>query len=160
MNSPRPKQNSITIVGMAREYTSDEIKQLIVQQNGLIKRFTEANKIDDHLKIHSIKPIKSNAEVFQVFASVSDTLREGFKKSKDKLIVGVNSCKIYDRIQTKRCNNCQLFGHFAANCPTPNNPSCGKCGSEHSTKDCTSTNRGFVNCQWNNRIFITQCILS
>ena len=155
MNTPKPKQNSITIVGMTREYSTNEIKQLIVQQNMLIKRFTEANKIDDHFKIHSVKPIKNDAERFQVSASVSDTLREGFKKSKDKLIVGVNSCKIYDRTQVKRCNNCQLFGHFAANCPTPSKPACGKCSGEHPTKDCTSTDRGCVNCKRNNTEYLS-----
>jgi hypothetical protein len=70
LNTPKPKDHSITIVGMAREYDTDEIKKLIVQQNVLIKRFTEANNLDDHFKVHSVKPLKSNEQRFQVFASV------------------------------------------------------------------------------------------
>ena len=155
MNTPKPKQHSVTIVGMAREYNTDEIKKLIVQQNVLIKRFTEANKLDEHFQVHSVKPLKNNAQKFQVFASVSQILREGFRKSKDKIIMGVSSCKVYDRVQTKRCNNCQKFGHFMANCPTANIPACGKCSGEHATNDCTETTRACVNCKRNNTDYLS-----
>ena len=150
MTSPKVKHQSITIVGMAREYNTEEIKKLILQQNTLIKRFAEANNFDEHFKVHSVKPLKNNAEKFQVFASVSEILREGFKNIKDKLLMGVNTCKIYDRRQTKRCNNCQKYGHFVANCSTPSEASCGKCSENHSTRDCTSTIRGCINCRRNN----------
>ena len=66
MNTPKPKQHSITIVGMAREYSTEEIKKMIVQQNVLMKRFTEANNLDDHLKVHSVKSLKSDDQKFQV----------------------------------------------------------------------------------------------
>jgi hypothetical protein len=150
MTSPKVKHQSITIVGMEREYSVEDIKKMIPQQNVLIKKFAEANSFDEHFKIHSVKPLRNNPERFQAFVSVSETLREGFKKSNDKLIIGVSSCKVYDRTQTKRCNNCQKFGHFVANCPTPNQTSCGKCSADHSTNDCLSAQRGCVNCKRNN----------
>ena len=105
---------------------------------------------DKHFKIHSVKPLKNNPEKFQAFASVSECLREGFRRAKDKLLMRVNTCKTYDRRQTKRCNNCQKFGHFVANCPTPNEASCGKCSGSHSSNDCTATDRGCINCKRNN----------
>ena len=153
MNTPKAKDHSITLVGLSREHSADEIKKLIVQQNSLIKRFAEANNLDEHLKVHSVKPTRNNKDNFQAFASVSQILREGFKKGKDKLIIGVSSCKIYDRTQTKRCNTCQKFGHFMANCPTPQSPNCGKCAGDHSTNDCSSTDRGCVNCKRNGAEF-------
>ena len=155
MTTPKAKENSITIVGMSREYSAEEVKNLIKQQNVLIKRFAEANNLDEHLKVHSVKPTRNNGEKFQVFASVSQTLREGFKKGRDKLIIGVTSCKIYDRTQTKRCNICQKFGHFMANCPTPENFSCGKCAGDHSTNDCSSLERGCVNCKRNGTEYLS-----
>ena len=103
-----------------------------------------------HLKIHSVKPTRNNGERFQAFASISQVLREGFRKGNDKLILGVTSCKIYDRTQTKRCNNCQKFGHFMANCPTTGILSSGKCSGDHQTNSCTSLERGCVNCKRNN----------
>ena len=149
MNAPKVKKSSITIVGLTREYDEDEIKQLILQ-NSLIKKFAESNNISDHLQVHSIKPLKNNQERFQVFATVSQVLREGIKKSNDKLVMGINSCKVYDRKQVRRCFNCQKFDHFAANCPTPRTASCGKCSGDHNTRDCTSDIRGCVNCKRDN----------
>ena len=149
MNTPKVKKKSITIVGLTREYNEEEIKQLIVQNN-LIKKFVELNDINDHLQVHSIKPLRNNQERFQVFATVSQVLREGMSKSNDKLLMGINSCKVYDRNQVKRCYSCQKFGHFAANCPTPRTPSCGKCSGDHATKDCTTKSRGCINCKREN----------
>ena len=149
MNTPKAKEHSIAIVGMSREYSIEEIKKLIIQQNTLIKRFTEANNLDEHLKIHSVKPTRNNGNKYQLFASVSQIFREGLKKAKDKLIIGVTSCKIYERTQTKRCNNCQKFGHFKSNCPTPGTPSCGKCSGDHASNDCTTEERRCVNCKRN-----------
>ena len=149
MNSPKVKHQSITIVGLVREYSTVEIKQLILQ-NEFINKFSAVNKLEEHFKIYSVKPLKNNAERFQVFASVSQILREGIRNLKnDKLVMGVSSCKVYDRTQTKRCNNCQMFGHYMANCPTPNVHNCGKCSGNHFTKDCTSTERGCINCKRN-----------
>ena len=37
MNTPKAKEHSITIVGMAREYSAGDVKNLIMQQNVLIK---------------------------------------------------------------------------------------------------------------------------
>ena len=102
------------------------------------------------MKIHSIKPTRNNGEKFQEFASVSQVLRVGFRRGNDKLTIGVTSCKVYDRTQTKRCNNCQKFGHFMAKCPTTGTPRCGKCSGDHQTNDCTSAERGCVNCKRNN----------
>ena len=97
-----------------------------------------------------MKPLKNNPEKFQAFASASQVLREGISKLKDKLVMGVNSCKVYDRTQTKRCNICQKFGHFMGHCPTPSNPNCGKCGDEHESNKCTATDRSCINCKRNN----------
>ena len=149
INTPKVKNKAVSIVGLTREYNEIEVKQLFVQ-NKLIKQFTESNNIDDHLHVHSIKPLKNNPQWFQVFATVSQVLREGLSKSNDKLLMGINSCKVYDRKQTKRCFNCQKFGHFAGNCPTPTTPSCGKCSGDHLTKDCTSIKRGCIHCKRHN----------
>ena len=149
MGSPNVKRSSITIVGLSREYSSDEVYTLILQ-NDFMKKFSMANNLKDHIKIHSVKPLKNNETKYQVFASVSQIVREGIHRFRDKLIMGVNSCKVYDRIQTKRCYNCQKFGHYMANCPTPQVHSCGKCSGNHFTRDCTSNDRKCINCTQNN----------
>ena len=146
MSSPTPKQESISIVGLSNEYTKDEMLKCIVTQNGFVKQFATLNKIDDHIKIHVIKPLRNKPDTFQAFASVSPVLREGLRHHKDKLIIGIVSCKIYDRQQVQRCNNCQHFGHFAKNCPTPEEPFCAKCSGPHRTDSCTRYDRKCINC--------------
>ena len=87
---------------------------------------------------------------YQVFASVSPILRTGIRKFRDKLVMGLTSCKVYDRQHTKRCNNCQMFGHFVKDCPTPNSHYCGKCSANHRTDSCSSNERKCINCIRNN----------
>ena len=146
MSSPKTKQQSITIVGLPNNYTKEDAIRSIVTQNEFMKQFSVLNKIDDHLTIHVIKPLKNNHTVFQIFASVSKVLREGLTYHKDRIVIGLMSCKIYDRHQVMRCNNCQHFGHFAKSCPTPDEPVCGKCSENHRTDSCAKYERKCVNC--------------
>ena len=47
MNIPKVKLSSITIVGLSRDYSADEVNNLIFQ-NDLIKKFSTVNKLEDH----------------------------------------------------------------------------------------------------------------
>ena len=97
-----------------------------------------------------IKPLRNKPITFQVFASVSPTLREGLRANKDKVLIGIAVCKVYDRKQTRRCNNCQKYGHFAKSCLTPTVPHCGKCSETHRSDQCSSETRKCINCVRNN----------
>ena len=113
VNSPNSRQIPITLVGLSKNYEHDEIMKMLATQNEFIKMFQIQNDITDHIKIHVVKPCRNKPSVHQVFASVSTVFREGLKSNKDKVIVGVTMCKVYERQSIRRCNNCQLYGHFA-----------------------------------------------
>ena len=147
MNSPNVKLNTITLVGLQKAYEKEEIIQKLVTQNDFLKKFTIRNDIADHMKIHVVKPLWNKQTVFQAVASVSPVLREGFCVNKDKAVIGLTSCKVYDKKQAKRCFNCQDYGHLAKDCPEATVPSCGKCGENHRTDHCTSEERNCVNCK-------------
>ena len=136
----------ITIVGFTKEFSKEELVEQLLSQNYFLKQFSESNVLEDHLKIHDIKATKARDYIFQAFASVSAFLRTGLKNYRDKLIVGIQSCKVYDRHQVKRCNNCQGIGHFYKDCPTPNKPTCAKCSESHATSTCTSSVKKCINC--------------
>ena len=146
VKTPNQKRPSITIVGIPKEYQKEEILQLLILQNGFIKGFANQNDINEHLEIFAVRPLKNNENVYQAFASVSATLREGIKHFKDKLTIGFTKCKVYDRYHVKRCYNCQLFGHYAKDCPNQNEHVCGKCDGAHLTNDCNSDNPKCANC--------------
>ena len=146
MNSPKAKLKPVTIVGLPKAYKEDEVVDMLLLQNDFIKNFANANKIEDHIKVHVVKPLRNNQNVHQIFASVSSTLREGMQNYRNKVVIGLSSCKIYDRSQTKRCNNCQHYGHFAKECPTPEEPVCGKCSGGHRTDGCDSYIKRCINC--------------
>lgn len=150
MNTPSEQRASITIVGLQKEYKKDEVFQMLELQNGFIKKFANSNSLQNHIQIYSVQPLKNNPERFQVFASVSATLREGILRYGNRLTLGFDSCKVYDRVHLKRCFTCQKFGHYMKDCPTPNTPVCGKCASfHHNTRDCTSSETECVNCARN-----------
>lgn len=58
------------------------------------------------------------------------------KKHGDRIILGMNSCKIYDRFHVKRCSICQLFGHYHKECSNKTTPSCAICANDHETRLC------------------------
>ena len=147
MNSPQAKLKPVTIVGLPKAYKENEVVDMLLLHNDFIKNFAIANKIEDHIKVHVVKPLRNNQEVYQIFASVSPTLREGMQNYKNKVLIGISSCRIYDRSRTKRCNNCQHYGHFAKDCETPNEPVCGKCSGNHRTDGCLFPNeKKCINC--------------
>ena len=146
MKSVGSKKSSITIVGFSQQYSKEEVVNQIVTQNMFVKDFATANNIDEHIDVHDIKPTRANPMVFQAFVSVSEVLRNGLRNYRDKVIIGLKSCKIYDRFHVKRCNNCQVLGHFYKDCPTPTQACCAKCSLNHPTNSCTTTDRKCANC--------------
>ena len=147
MNTTSEKRASITIVGLQQNYKKEDIIKMLVLQNGFIKGFSNSNDINQHIEIYSVRPLKKNPERFQVFASVSSTLREGMLHFGDKVSLGFTSCRIFDRVNVKRCFNCQKFGHYMKECPTPDATVCGKCASnDHITRDCSSFDTECINC--------------
>ena len=146
LSTPKERKCNITIVGLMREYTGEEVIQLLLK-NDLIKRFANSNDMSEHIQVHSVRQLKNKQEYYQAFATVSQVLREGISKLSNKLVMGITSCKVYDRKLVNRCFNCQKFGHFSSHCPTPQAPSCSRCGGNHSTRTCTSNATSCINCK-------------
>ena len=143
--SPKEKHQIVSIVGLPKSYSIPEVTKMIINQNSFIKRFATNNSLEDHFKANFIKPLKNNPEKFQVYASVSPTLREGLKLNSNKVTLGLSSCRVYDQHHVRRCNTCQNFGHFSRNC-TSLTSVCAKCAGNHSTVECRSTVKKCVNC--------------
>ena len=145
IKTPKGKSPSVSIVGVPKEYSEAEINEMLVKQNDFIRRFASANKIEEHFKVFAVRPTKKNPHIFQVFATVSQVLRDGIQQFNDKLTLGLTSCKVYDQYHIKRCYKCQNFGHYSKEC-TSQEEICAKCGDNHDTKNCTATLKRCINC--------------
>ena len=146
---PSTKRSPISVVGFNKEYNSHEFANNFLNQNSHIKLFSESVDFNEHFKIRVIKPLKNDASKFQAFCFISDDLQKLIRKYGGKIMIGLNSCKVYEQSSVKRCNLCQGYGHYAREC-SATNPTCGKCSLAHSTNDCTSTIKKCVNCSRSN----------
>ena len=146
MKTPSENRPVVSIVGLTKNYEKDEVVDLLVKQNYFLTQFAQKNDVKDHIHVFLVKPLREKHDVFQAFARVSKVVREGFKTYKDKVLIGITTCKVYDQYHVKRCNNCQSFGHFYKDCPNPDVQVCAVCSGNHSTRDCTSHISKCVNC--------------
>ena len=135
--APPPHRQVVAVVGFDNDCTIENLYDALVNQNQFIKDFLAFNEstVSDHLSHLSTKPLKNNSELSQAIFKVSPTLRQLMKRFFDKVIIGSTRCRIFDRHNLKRCNNCYDFGHFAAECKAEN-PVCGYCSGRHQTSDC------------------------
>ena len=75
--------------------------------------------------------------MFYAIIRVSCNIRKFIESIDNRLYVGqFSSCKVYDHFPVKRCNKCQKFGHFHANCNA--NHTCVHCAGEHPSDQCTA----------------------
>ena len=146
LKSPDIRKCSVGVVGFDDNWSSSDLIDALIEQNFFMKAFFSVNSIDDHMKYFGTKPLKKDSERFQAEFRISRQLRQLIFKHNDRLIVGILSCKVYDRTFVKRCALCQKFGHFVAQCPNPEEPKCAKCGEDHETKNCNVTDEASYQC--------------
>lgn len=147
VKTPNEFKPTVAIVGFDDEGLSkEELTHSVIAQNHFLQAFFSTVEILDHITFLNIKPLKNNSEMFQATYKVSKELRSLLKKHGDRVIVGVTSCKIFDRFYLKRCALCQKFGHYFAHCKTKDNPNCAHCSGEHETNHCKSTDEADKKC--------------
>ena len=52
--------------------------------------------------------------------------------------------KYTPQLRITQCFNCQAYGHLASQCK--HKPACGKCGGEHTTRECNSVEFSCIGC--------------
>ena len=82
-----------------------------------------------------MKPPTGVYSHYQIIARISPKIRDAIKSNWNRLYIGVQAIKVYDRFYVKRCNKCNQFGHYAKDCN--NQKVCGVCCSEdHESQGC------------------------
>ena len=75
MKSPNIRKHTIVVVGFDDNCTEDDLVDTLVDQNYFLKAFFATNKVNDHLKLLDIKPLRRDPELFQAILKVSKQLR-------------------------------------------------------------------------------------
>ena len=147
IKSPDKHRETIAVVGFDDSYEEVQLVAALVDQNFFLKAFASAYKLSEHLKYVDTKPLRNDCERFQAVFRVSKELRQILHAHNDRLIVGVISCRVYNRVFVKRCAICQRYGHFFAHCQFKDHPHCAFCGEDHETNDCLKdSGKKCVNC--------------
>lgn len=128
------------VEGKYVESEDDEIMTKLIDQNEL--RSVDDN-IENKMKIEKKFLIKRKRNCCNIVISLESSIY-GKIKERPRLNLGWRKCNVGDYFNILRCFKCGGYNHFAENCR--NKTSCFKCSAEHSTKECTSTERKCTNC--------------
>jgi len=131
---------TITVVGLNRNYSNDELSRMIKNQNdGIAALFAggDTNPEDLFMDIRKISPLKNNPHIYKAYIRVSNAIRAVIGKQGMRLFIGAQTtCKVYDHVFVLRCYQCQDYGHHSDDCD--NTPVCGFCATTgHETRQCT-----------------------
>ena len=139
---------TVAVVGFDDDSAKEGIIETLIDHNYYLKAFFSTENVTDHIKYIDTKPLRKDAYSFQATFKVSKQLRILLKNHGDRLIVGIISCKLWDRVFAKRCAICQEHGHYFAECPDKDHPKCALCAGDHETKNCQSESAEFccINC--------------
>ena len=145
---PATKRLVVAIVGFKSNHTTDTLYKMIMDNSCFSYLGLDIEKFKTMFEIIDVKPCKNDSSTFQVIGKVSDSVRNILSKHGDKLLIGLYSCKVYERYSVKRCSRCQKFGHWWRE--SQNEYACAKCGKGHETKLCPTANdttvKSCVNC--------------
>ena len=127
------KQPAITILDICEDLEEIEFTEMLKAQNPRIA--TLLDKGESLTDVTLTKKTVGQNTYTNVHATVSNKLRKELESSGDRVYIGLNSCRVEDKVNVMRCYRCHVHGHSGNNCK--NDPVCGYCGSsEHESKDC------------------------
>ena len=129
----KDKLPTISITGITQPIEKENVLTEIGKQNPHIQELLDQNHT---FKIMFVNKPRGVYKHYQVVAYVSPEIRDIIGKHGNRLYIGLESVRVYDRFYVKRCNRCNLFGHYQEGCDKT--LSCGLCGvqSDHETQNC------------------------
>ena len=145
---PATRRVIVAVVGLKSNHDTDTLYKMVMDNSCFSHLGSDIEKFKTMFEIIDIKPCKNDSSTFQIIGKVTDNVRNILSKYDDRLLMGMYSCKVYERYSVKRCSKCQKFGHWWRECQ--NEYACAKCGKGHETKLCPSANdttvKSCVNC--------------
>ena len=129
----KPKFPTISILDVKDNLSREQIKQGLCSQNEHIGRLVEED--NQELEVIYQKPPPQGKPYYKVSVRVSPMIRKCIANQNDRVYLSRKSCRIEDNYHIRRCNKCQLFGHYAEKCKAVSH-TCGYCGENHDSNSC------------------------
>ena len=128
---------TISVANIVENYSTDKLLEIVMKSHPVIKSYVSKGSV---FTILNIRKQRKN-EMFQANIRVSNNIRQYIENLGDRLFLGLTSCLVYDHFHIKRCDRCQKFGHYKANCREQH--VCLHCAENHATESCNK--KGNVN---------------
>ena len=128
----------IRIVGLTQLFDIDYIGDYLLKQN------TSIFDKNSHCKVIKCWPTKNNKDVYQAILQV-DSHSYNRLMNNNTLLVGLDSCIVYDNVTVSRCFKCNSYNHSSKFCKQ--STTCPRCAEAHEVKDCKSQKLTCINCQ-------------
>lgn len=128
----------IRVSGICDNLSEDSLLKLI-KKNNMPYILPESD-----IKLIKLLPTKKNNKIFQAILQVDKFTYERVMKA-GKILIGYDSCPVFDGLEVYRCYNCNGFHHSQKNCTKQ--LCCPRCGDGHLIKDCKSKVLRCCNCQ-------------
>ena len=142
-HQPPERHPTISVANICQQYQENELQEIILQAHPTIKSLVNHGETFSVLKI---KKQLRNESKYQATIRVSNSIRKIIEGQGNRLYICSYSCKVFDHFHVKRCNNCQCYGHYKADCKA-SQPSCGYCAKNHHSENCPEkTNSAFLPC--------------
>jgi Zinc knuckle len=133
VNVSKQKKPLLKIWGLSDIIEKEELVQRLKKQNECVLESADLN----------IVTIKRNPRGVMCLLEADQQTHESLL-AVGRVLIGWDSCRVYQHIDILRCFKCSQFGHIAANCR--NQLCCAKCCGDHDGLDCDSDNVKCVNC--------------
>ena len=137
LKQPITKLPTISISGIRDEIKPDDLYETIMKLYPDIKSLINSGETFSVLSVRKQRNHQTEKPLFQASVRVSNAIRKLIENRDNFLSIGLYRCKVYDHFYIKRCNKCQKFGHYSAQCKASNHV-CAYCTEDHETNSCTN----------------------
>ena len=135
VRKPRELMPTISISGIKEEITPDRLNDQVMKLYPEIKSLVDSGETFQVLTVRKQRNYTNENQFHQASIRVSNPIRKLIENRDNYLSIGLYRCKVYDHFYVKRCNKCQGFWHYKAQCKSPV-PVCAECSGNHDTLEC------------------------
>lgn len=136
IESKREQKSKVKLVGMTRNYSSEELAANIRKQH-----LSDPNSHMKVIKVYSDK--NTRKESYNAIIEFDMKTAEAILDA-NQISIEWDMCKVYNYVRISRCFKCLGYNHLAKNCK--NKIACSKCGGEHKVENCNSNEMSCINC--------------